>query len=249
MINRDKWIGSLPNVNTEFNKVTNQLDHDRWINTIPKKNTYSSVKKNTYSSVKKYSIIVTLFVCGLLFVSAIKNETRNLQKIINNLEASINVIKFNLDQAILDNEIITSPENISLLAKEYLSIDLVSYKRSQIKRSNDENKKFTKINKVRKEKINKKKIKNLSDNIKTQIAKKVDKKKTEIIKLQELYSNPKSIPNAVKTQVATKIEEEKVKLKNIYNSPKDIMTFEKIGKWSMVQVVKVFLGMPVIPGR
>ena len=249
MINRDKWIGSLPNVNTEFNKITNQLDHDRWINTIPKKNTYSSVKKNTYSSVKKYSIIVTLFVCGLLFVSAIKNETRNLQKIINNLEASINVIKFNLDQAILDNEIITSPENISLLAKEYLSIDLVSYKRSQIKRSNDENKKFTKINKIRKEKINKKKIKNLSDNIKTQIAKKVDKKKTEIIKLQELYSNPKSIPNAVKTQVATKIEEEKVKLKNIYNSPKDIMTFEKIGKWSMVQVVKVFLGMPVIPGR
>ena len=249
MINRDKWIGSLPNVNLEFNKITNQLDHDRWINTIPKKNTYSSVKKNTYSSVKKYSIIVTLFVCGLLFVSAIKNETRNLQKIINNLEASINVIKFNLDQAILDNEIITSPENISLLAKEYLSIDLVSYKRSQIKRSNDENKKFTKINKVRKEKINKKKIKNLSDNIKTQIAKKLDKKKTEIIKLQELYSNPKSIPNAVKTQVATKIEEEKVKLKNIYNSPKDIMTFEKIGKWSMVQVVKVFLGMPVIPGR
>ena len=249
MINRDKWIGSLPNVNTEFNKVTNQLDHDRWINTIPKKNTYSSVKKNTYSSVKKYSVIATLFVCGILFVSAIKNETRNLQKIINNLEASINVIKFNLDQAILDNEVIISPENISLLAKEYLSIDLVSYKRSQIKRSNDENKKFTKINKVRKEKINKKKIKNLSDNIKTQIAKKVDKKKTEIIKLQELYSNPKSIPNAVKTQVATKIEEEKVKLKNIYNSPKDIMTFEKIGKWSMVQVVKVFLGMPVIPGR
>ena len=249
MINRDKWIGSLPNVNTEFNKITNQLDHDRWINTIPKKNTYSSVKKNTYSSVKKYSIIVTLFVCGLLFVSAIKNETRNLQKIINNLEASINVIKFNLDQAILDNEIITSPENISLLAKEYLSTDLASYKRSQIKRSNDQNKKFTKINEIRKEKINKKKIKNLSDNIKTQIAKKVDKKKTEIIKLQELYSNPKSIPNAVKTQIATKIEEEKVKLKNIYNSPKDIMTFEKIGKWSMVQVVKVFLGMPVIPGR
>ena len=249
MINRDKWIGSLPNVNTEFNKKTNQLDHDRWINTIPKKNTYSSVKKNTYSSVKKYSIIVTLFVCGLLFVSAIKNETRNLQKIINNLEASINVIKFNLDQAILDNEIITSPENISLLAKEYLSIDLVSYKRSQIKRSNDQNKKFTKINKIRKEKINKKKIKNLSDNIKTQIAKKVDRKKTEIIKLQELYSNPKSIPNEVKTQIAIKIEEEKVKLKNIYNSPKDIMTFEKIGKWSMVQVIKVFLGMPVIPGR
>ena len=33
-------------------------------------------------------------------------------------------IKFNLKQAILDNEVITSPENISKLAKEYLNIDL-----------------------------------------------------------------------------------------------------------------------------
>ena len=249
MINRDKWIGSLPNVNTEFNKTTNQLDHDIWINTIPKKNTYSSVKKNTYSSVKKYSIIVTLFVCGLLFVSAIKNETRNLQKIINNLEASINVIKFNLDQAILDNEIITSPENISLLAKEYLSIDLVSYKRSQIKQLNDENKKFTKVNKIKKEKINKKKIKNLSDNIKTQVTKRIEIKKTEIRKLQELYYNPKSIPKEIKTQVAVQIEEKKNEIRNIYSAPKDIFTLERAGRWSVIQVVKLFLGMPVIPGR
>jgi len=249
MINRDKWIGSLPNVNTEFNKTTNQLDHDRWINTIPKKNTYSSVKKNTYSSVKKYSIIVTLFVCGLLFVSAIKNETRNLQKIINNLEASINVIKFNLDQAILDNEIITSPENISLLAKEYLSIDLVSYKRSQIKQLNDENKKFTKVNKIKKEKINKKKIKNLSDNIKTHVAKRIEIKKTEMRKLQELYYNPKSIPKEIKTQVAVQIEEKKNEIRNIYSAPKDIFTLKRVGRWSVIQVVKLFLGMPVIPGR
>ena len=107
---------------------------------------------------------------GLILVSAIKNGTRNLQKEINNLEASVNVIKFNLDQAILDNEVITSPEYISLLAKEYLSIDLVSYKRSQIKQLNGENKKFTKINKIKKGKIDKKKIKNLSDGIKTQVA-------------------------------------------------------------------------------
>ena len=39
MINRDKWISSLPNVNTEFNKVTNQLDYDRWINKLDGKNT------------------------------------------------------------------------------------------------------------------------------------------------------------------------------------------------------------------
>ena len=249
MINQDKWISSLPKTNRKLNGTINQLDHDRWINTIPKKNKYSSVNKNTYGSVKKYSLIVTLFVCGLLFVSAIKNETRNLQKIINNLEASINVIKFDLDQAILDNEVITSPENISLLAKEYLSIDLVSYKRSQIKQLNDENKKFTKVNKIKKEKINKKKIKNLSDNIKTQVAKKIEIKKTEMRKLQELYYNPKSIPKEIKTQVAVQIEEKKNEIRNIYSAPKDIFTLERAGRWSVIQVVKLFLGIPVIPGR
>jgi len=249
MINQDKWISSLPNINTEFSKIANQLDHDRWINTIPEKNTYSPVKKNTYSSVKKYSLIATLFVCGLLFVSVVKHETRNFQKEINNLEASINAIKFNLDQAILDNEVITSPENISLLAKEYLSVDLVSYKRSQIRQLNNENRQFTKINKIKKEKINKKKTKNLSANIKSQVAKRIEKTKTEIIKLQGLYSNPKSIPNEIKTQVAKQIKEKKVKLKNIYNSPKDIIAFKKVAKWSVVQVVKAFLGMPIIPGK
>ena len=249
MINRDKWIGSLPNVNTEFNKVTNQLDYDRWINTIPKKNTYSSIKKNTYSSVKKYSLIVTLFVCGLLFVSAIKNETRNFQKEINNLKASINAIKFNLDQAILDNEVITSPENISRLAKEYLNINLTSYKRSQIKNLNDKTEKFTKVSKIKKKETSMKKIKNLSTSIKSQVVKKIEKKKTEIKKLQELYNNPRTIPDEFKTQVSKQIKEKEIGLRNIYNSPKEVFTLERVGKWSVIQVVKIFLGMPVVPGR
>ena len=246
MINQDKWISSLPKTNTGFVKTTNQLDHDRWINSIPKKNVHTSVKKY---SLKKYSLMSILFICGLLFVSVVKNETRGLQKIINNLEASVNVIKFNLDQAILDNEVITSPDNISLLAKEYLNIDLVSYKKSQIKKLRDENEKFTKVNKIKKEKINKKKIKNLSDSIKTQVAKRIEIKKTEMRKLQELYYNPKSIPKEIKTQVAVQIEEKKNEIRNIYSAPKDIFTLERVGRWSVVQVVKLFLGMPIIPGR
>ena len=241
MINQDKWISSLPNINTESSKIANQLDKSRWTNTIP--------KKKTYNSVKKHFLITTLFVCGLLFVSAVKNETRNLQKEINNLEASINVIKFNLDQAILDNEVITSPENISLLAKEYLNIKLVSYKRSQIKQLNDENEKFTGVDKIKKEKIDRTKIENLQDSIKTQVTKKIETKKAEIRKLQELYSNPQSIPDEIKTQVATKIEEKKIELRNIYSAPKDTFTLKKVGRWSVVQVVKLFLGMPIIPGR
>jgi len=241
MINQDKWINSLPGKNMKVVNTANQLDPDKWIDTIP--------KKVAHSSVQKYSVMTILFVCGLLLVSAIKNETRNLQKEINNLETSINVIKFNLDQAILDNEVITSPENISLLAKEHLNIDLAPYKKSQIKQLNYGNQKFTEINKIKKEKNYKKKKENLSVVLKNQVAKKIDKKKTEIRKLQELYYNPKSIPEEIKAQVAIKIEKKKIELKNIYNTPKNIFTLESVGRWTVVQVVKLFLGMPVVPGK
>jgi len=247
MINQDKWIDSLLKTNIKFNEETNQIDHYRWINTISKKKTYNAVRK--YSAVRKYTLMTVLFVCGLLFVSALKNGTRNLEKEINNLRASVNLIKFNLNQTILDNEVITSPENISRLAKEYLNIDLVSYKKSQIKKLRDENEKFTKVNKIKKEKINKKKIKNLSDSIKTQVAKRIEIKKTEMRKLRELYYNPKSIPKEIKTQVAVQIEEKKNEIRNIYSAPKDIFTLERVGRWSLIQIVKLFLGMPIIPGR
>ena len=247
MINQDKWINSIPKINNKFDEKIKQLDSNRWVNTISKKTTYGS--KNSYGSVKKYSLTAILFVSGLLLVSAVKNETRNLQKEINNLEASIDVAKFNLKQAILDNEVITAPENISRLAKEYLNTSLVSYKRSQIKQLSDENEKFTKVNKAKKEKINKKKTKNLTASIKKQVVKKIEKRKTEMRKLQALYYNPKSIPKEIKTQVAVQIEEKKNEIRNIYSAPKDIFTLERAGRRSVIQVVKLFLGIPVIPGR
>ncbi len=231
MINQDKWIDSLPKLNLEYSKTANQLDHEKWLNTIP--------IKAKYNSAKKYSVLGILFVCGLLFVSVIKNETRNLQKEINNLEASIDVIKFNLDQAILDNEVITSPENISLLAKEYLNTDLIFYKRSQIKQLNSKIEKF----------IEPKKTKNLTVSVKSLVAKRIGEKKLEIKKLQEMYSNPKSIPKEIKIQVAKQIDEKKSELKNIYDSPKDVITLVRVGKWSAIQLVKAFLGMPIVPGR
>ena len=39
------------------------------------------------NSIQKYSLVTILFVIGLIFVSVIKNETRNLQKEIDKLEA------------------------------------------------------------------------------------------------------------------------------------------------------------------
>ena len=76
MINQHKWIKSLPKTNIKFNEKENQVDHYRWVNTIP--------KKDSYDSVKKYTLLTVLFICGIIFVSIVKNETRNLQKEINN---------------------------------------------------------------------------------------------------------------------------------------------------------------------
>ena len=81
------------------------------------------------------------------------------------------------------------------------------------------------------------------------MSKKIKKKKEEIEKLQDLYNNPKSIPGEIKTKVATQIQKKKFELKNLYESPEDVITLQKIGRWSMVQLVKAFLGMPIIPGR
>ena len=112
MINKDRWINSLNYSKAPSINESNSIDGQKWLNTIS--------KKNTFSSVKKYSFLSVLFVCSLLFVSAIKNETRNLQRDIDQLKASNNIIKFNLDQANLDHEVITSPENVYFLANEYL---------------------------------------------------------------------------------------------------------------------------------
>ena len=238
MINQDKWIDSLHKTNIKFNEETNQIDHHRWINTISKKKTYNTVRK--YSSVKKFTLMTVLFVCGLLFVSALKNGARNLEKEISNLTASVKVIKFNLDQAILDNEVITSPENISQLAKKYLDTDFISYKKSQIRQLDEDTETIIKVN----EKNN-----NLSTKITLGITKKIKKKKTEKRKLQELYSKPGSIPDEIKTQVANKIKEKKKELKSLYTSPKKTVNLDKTIKWAAVQVVKVVLGVPIVPGR
>ena len=100
---------------------------------------------------------------------------------------TINNIKFDLHRATLDHEVITSPENISRLAKIHLENTFSSYKKSQIKTfgKNSESKKFTKI--LNQTTENKSKLKLI-------LAKKVEKKKTELMKLQQLYTRPNELP-------------------------------------------------------
>jgi len=233
-------------MNTESDQKKYQLDQQRWISTL---SSYSKQKENR--EVKKYSIGVILFVFGLVLISIIKNETRNLQKEITNLRDSINSIKFELYQARLDHDVIASPENISRLAKEHLESDYNYYKRSQIRHLNQKEKILTKLEKTKLKKIitNKKRNKAAKSAKKLQIVKKIEINETELIKSQYIYSKPKNLPHDIKLQIAKKIETKKRELKKFYSDPYEIIKSKKAQQWMGLQVVKVFLGIPIVPGK
>ena len=243
-LNPKKWLNTLPNVNIETNQEEYKLDNQRWVDTIHKR------KKD--NSIQKYSLVTILFVVGLIFVSVIKNETRNLQKEIDKLEATINIIKFDLHQTTLDHEVITSPENISRLAKEYLESVFTSYKHSQIKLLNKEEEIFNNLKKTESKKDLKETFKDKKSKMKLIFAKKIETKKTELVKLQELYSKPEEIPKELKLQIAKKIKtkrNELSQLKKLFSEPENIMTSKRVQQWAGVQIVKIFLGIPIVPGR
>ena len=225
----------------ESNQEKYQLDSNKWISTLP--------KKNTHSSIRKYSLTIILFVIGLILVYTIKNDTRNLQKKINNLKASINVHKIDLHQATLDHEVITSPENISRLAKEYLEIDFIFYKKSQIKQLSKKVKILAKPEETKHKKTFNKKNQGTSGKIKLKVVKKIAETKTVLIKFQEFYSEPKKLPGEIKLQVKKNIEKKKTELENLVSAPQDSINLKKLQRWAGIQVVKVLLGLPIVPGR
>ena len=49
--------------------------------------------------------------------------------------------------------------------------------------------------------------------------------------------------------VAKKIEKTKLDLEKLYYEPTEVVNFQSIQTWGAVQVVKVFLGMPIVPGK
>ena len=239
-IDSNKWINTLPS--SKFKSSENkEMDASRWVNTLP--------KKKISNPLTKYTAPIVFFVVGLIFVSVIKNETRNLQKEINNLQTSINVLKDNLHNAILDHQFITSPENISLLANEYLENDFIHYKKSQIIELNNKIKTFS-ISKKDNDVLNQgKSKKNLSDKLRLEVAKKIEKKKIELKKLKEIYSRPEELPGEIKVKIAKKVQKTKTDIKNLYSDPKDAVDLTKVQRWAAIQVVKAFFGMPIVPGK
>ena len=52
-----------------------------------------------------------------------------------------------------------------------------------------------------------------------------------------------------KVKVAKKITETKTGLKRLYSDPKNTIDLPKVQKWAAVQIVKAFLGIPIVPGK
>jgi len=209
--------------------------------------TYNLADSNSKNnSIPKYPILMVLFVIGIMSVSIIKNETRSLQKEINNLQASIKVLKSNLEEEKLEYEAITSPENISFLAKEYLDEDLKPYKKTQIKGLNEK----LILEKNTQKTTQKLKINNKIKN-KIIVAKKkvIHDKQAALEKMKEIYSEPEKIPNEVKFKVSNAIKNTKHSLQNFYSDPKTAIKSPKTQKWAAIQIVKAFFGMPIVPGK
>ena len=261
----NKWIRTLPGNGSASSNSNSNLNTDKWIKTIPKKeeeNLHSDLNPsleikstpdsitNQYSKLisyprinlsKKYSLTAIVFVIGIVLITVTKNETRNLQKEIGNLQASISTLKTELHKANLEHEVITSPENISKLAEKHLDLELSSYKKNQIRNLGEKYQELSQTNENKKIKISKK--------MKTEIVNKIAEKRVELAKLQEIYSQPEKLPEHLKTKVAKQITKTKEEIKYLYSNPKEAITLERVQRWGAVQVVKVFLGMPIIPGK
>jgi len=249
-INSKRWTNTLPHRNTNLSAEAHNINASKWIENINTNKWETNTQRiGGNSPFVRYFLASGLFILGLIIVSVVKNETRNLEKEISNLQQSIYDYNFNLHQATLDHEVITSPENISKLAKEYLESNFVFYKKNQIKKINNDEKIFSKLQKTKHEKKNSGKIKNLPDEVKLKVQIEIDKKKMELAKLKKIYSEPEKLPDEVKIRIAKKMENTKDELKNLYNKPEGIIESKKVHRWAVMQVVKVFFGIPIVPGK
>ena len=152
-INSKRWTNTLPHRNINLSAEAHNINASKWIENINTNKWETNTQRiGGNRSFVRYFLVSGLFILGLIVVSVVKNETRNLEKEISNLQQSIYDYNFNLHQATLDHEVITSPENISKLAKEYLVSNFVFYKKNQIKKINNDEKIFSKLEETKHEK-------------------------------------------------------------------------------------------------
>ena len=147
-------------------------------------------------------ILVTL-ISGLIFTSLIKNKTRLLEKELLYLDNEINSLNFNLNEASLDFQYLSTPKHISFLAKDFLDENFSYYKESQIQKSIKPQKDLIILKKLKndntssqlstEESVNKKSnVAKEIDNTQLLITKKIDKKNSQKEKKKNCFKkNPK----------------------------------------------------------
>ena len=53
----------------------------------------------------------------------------------------------------------------------------------------------------------------------------------------------------MRKKITKKIETTKINLKNLYTDPVNSIDLEKVQRWSIIQIVKLFFGIPMVPGK
>ena len=214
-------------------------------------------------------LILIILLSGLIFTSLIKNKTRLLEKELFYLDNEINSLNFNLNEASLDFEYLTTPKHISLLAKDFLDEDFSYYKESQIKKPIKLEKDLAILKKSKNDNTISQFSAEESVNKKSNVAKEIDNRQLLITKKIEIQITgdaftgeetikylailKKSKNNNTVSQLNT--EESVNKKSNIAKEidnrqsqgSKEIAVSQKVHNWMGLQIVKSLLGIPTIP--
>ncbi len=164
-------------------------------------------------------ILITL-ISGLIFTSLIKNKTRLLEKELIYLDKEINILSSDLSEANLDFHYLTTPERISLLAKNFLNENFIYYKESQIKKSIKPEKDLVILKKSR------------NNHTFSQLS-------------TRKFTNKKmNVTNEIDNEQL--IIAQRIDRKNPQKSKK-IISSKKVQQWAGIQIIKALLGIPTIP--
>ena len=211
-------------------------------------------------------ILITL-ISGLIFTSLVKNKTRLLEKELLYLDNEINSLNFNLNEASLDFEYLTTPKNISLLVKNFLDENFSYYKESQIKKSIKPEKDLAILKKLKNDNTFTQLSTEKSVNKKSNVAKEIDNRQllaTKNIETQiteDAFTGEETIKylailkklknNNTASQLSTRINKKSNVAKEIDNpqlqGSKKISVSKKVHNWAGLQIIKSFLGIPSIP--
>ena len=213
-------------------------------------------------------ILITL-ISGLIFTSLVKNKTRLLEKELLYLDNEINSLNFNLNEASLDFEYLTTPKHISLLAKDFLDEDFSYYKESQIKKPIKPEKDLAILKKSKndntvsqfstEESVNKKSnIAKEIDNRQLLITKKIEIQITgdafvgeETVKYLAILKKSKNDNTVSHFSTEESVNKKSNIAKEIDNrqsqGSKEIAVSQKVHNWMGLQIVKLLFGIPAIP--